>query len=168
MHEEVDMIPASMPFNAGQAGLANPVTLFHQTLEGALPTIQANGHQHYTVILASGVQDGGKRATLAASMACTALSMDLTTHLFMIGDGSHWAYAGHADGIQVPGFPALEELLDSFVLLGGDLCLCSACDQALCHAPDATGSRLRHREGAHVQGMASVLEHMMLGQSVTF
>lgn len=126
------------------------------------------GNQHYTVILTSGAEDGGKRATLAASMACTALSMDLRTHLFLVGDGSYWAYEGHADGIQVVGFPALEELLDSFVLLGGSLAICSTCDQVLCHASGGSDRPLRRRAGAQIQGMAALMEPLMRGQAVTF
>lgn len=37
----------------------------------------------YTVILASGPEDGGKRATLALAAACTAQAMDLDTIVFL-------------------------------------------------------------------------------------
>jgi predicted peroxiredoxin len=133
-----------------------------------LPRAAPPAGNHYTVILTSGAEDGGKRATLAASMACTALSMDLRTHLFLVGDGSYWAYEGHADGIQVAGFPALEELLDSFVLLGGALGICSTCDQALCHAAGSADHSLKRRAGAEIQGMAALMEPLMRGQAVTF
>lgn len=122
----------------------------------------------YTVILASGREDGGKRATLALSMACTALSMDLRTFLFLAGEGSYWAYQGHAEGIQVPGFPALVELLDSFVDLGGNLAVCSTCNQALCHASASPDVTLKRLPGVQVQGMAAVMEHLVRGQAVTF
>ncbi|MDP2832545.1 MAG: DsrE family protein [Pseudomonadota bacterium] len=122
----------------------------------------------YTVILASGTEDGGKRATLALSMACTALSMDLSTHLFLVGDGSYWAYQGHADGIQVAGFPSLDELLESFVDLGGDLAVCSTCNQALCHASGSLDKALTRRPGVQIQGMATVMEHLLKGRAVSF
>lgn len=122
----------------------------------------------YTVILASGMEDGGKRATLALSMACTALSMGLSTHLFLVGEGSYWAYQGHADGIQVDGFPALDELLESFVDLGGNLAVCSTCNQALCHASGSHDKTLTRRPGVNIQGMATVMGHLMEGRGVTF
>jgi predicted peroxiredoxin len=122
----------------------------------------------YTVILASGREDGGKRATLALSMACTALSMDMNTHLFMIGDGSYWAYQGHAHGIQVDGFPALEELLDSFSELGGHLALCSTCHAAICHAPDNRDGLPLRRNGVQINGMATVMEQVLRGRAITF
>ncbi|OFZ70296.1 MAG: hypothetical protein A2Z01_00160 [Betaproteobacteria bacterium RBG_16_58_11] len=71
------------------------------------------------VLLASGQEDAGKRATLAFSLACTAQALDRSTYVFMIGDGVHWAYEGHGDGVQVAGFPALNELIETFVELGG-------------------------------------------------
>ena len=122
----------------------------------------------YTVILASGMEDGGRRATLALSMACTALSMDLSTHLFLVGAGSYWAYQSHADGIQVDGFPSLDELLESFMDLGGNLAVCSTCNQALCHASGSHDTILMRRPGVQVQGMATVMEHLMQGRAVTF
>src|SRR4029453_16795323 len=90
----------------------------------------------YAVILASGLEDGGKRATLAFAAACTAQMMDLDTIVFMIGDGAHWAYDGHAEQVRAPGFPALADLIDLFVEAGGQLLLCSACD-GTCALPSA-------------------------------
>jgi predicted peroxiredoxin len=39
-------------------------------------------------VLASGPEDASKRATLAFSAACTALSLDLDTQVFLIDYGS--------------------------------------------------------------------------------
>ena len=122
----------------------------------------------YTVILATGNEDGGKRATLALSMACTALSMELATLVFLVGDGSYWAYEGHASNIQMKGFPALSELLDSFEELGGNLAVCSTCNHNLCHAPGKDEKTLVRRSGVKVQGMASVMDHLLQGRVVTF
>jgi hypothetical protein len=44
--------------------------------------------RHYVVVLASGPEDASKRATLAFSAACTALSLDLDTQVFLIDYGS--------------------------------------------------------------------------------
>ena len=128
------------------------------------------GHpgNRYTIILASGAEDGGKRATLALSMACTALSMDLSTLLFLAGNGSYWAYQSHADGIQIDGFPSLDELLQSFVDLGGNLAVCSACNQAMCHTSGSHNKTLTLRPEVQVRGMATVMEHLMHGRAVTF
>lgn len=122
----------------------------------------------YTMILASGAEDGGKRATLALSMACTALSMDLRTLVFLAGNGSYWAYQGHADGIRIDGFPSLDELLRDFVDLGGNLSVCSSCNQATCHTSGSHDKALTLRPEVQIQGMATVMEHLMQGHAVTF
>jgi predicted peroxiredoxin len=113
------------------------------------------------VILASGAEDGGKRATLAFAAACTAQAMELDTIVFLIGDGAHWAYDGSAEQAHAPGFPALAELIDSFIEAGGQLLLCSACD-AICAA---SGAR---RRDVRVRGLAALLSHAAGGSAVTF
>jgi predicted peroxiredoxin len=113
------------------------------------------------VILASGSEDGGKRATLALAAACTAQAMDLDTIVFLIGDGAQWAYDGHAERVHAPGFPALADLIDSFIEAGGQLLLCSACD-AIC-APSGT-----RRGDVRVRGLAALLSHTAGGSAVTF
>ncbi len=115
----------------------------------------------YAVILASGVEDGGKRATLALAAACTAQAMDLDTIVFLLGDGAYWAYDGHAEQVHAPGFPALADLIDSFVEAGGELLLCSACD-GICALPSARRPEVR------VRGLASLLSHTVGGSAVTF
>ena len=115
----------------------------------------------YAVILASGPEDGGKRATLALAAACTAQAMDLETIVFLLGDGAYWAYDGRAEQIHAPGFPALADLIDSFVEAGGQLLLCSACDGS-CALPSA------RRRDVRVSGLASLLSHTVGGSAVTF
>jgi hypothetical protein len=63
--------------------------------------------------------------------------------------------------VHAPGFPALAELIDSFVEAGGQLMLCSACD-GMCGLPGA-----RRRE-VRVRGLASLLSHTVAGSAVTF
>jgi predicted peroxiredoxin len=115
----------------------------------------------YAVILASGSEDGGKRATLALAAACTAQAMDLDTIVFLLGDGAHWAYQGHAEQVHALGFPALADLIDSFVDVGGQLLLCSACDGA-CALPGV------RRRDVRVSGLATLLSHTVGGSAVTF
>ncbi len=123
---------------------------------------------NYAVLLTSGPEDGGKRATLALSAACTAQAMDLNTIMFLVGDGVHWGYDGHADDVHVQGFSPLHELMEAFLEMGGQMLMCSACD-AVCSAPsDPEGRRLARRTGVHPQGLAAVLSHTLLGGSVTF
>lgn len=159
------------PMRADDHGSLSPA--FSSTAEFGIGlggnSLRAGGSaNHCTVVLASGAEDGGKRATLALSMACTALTMEQNTLLFLVGDGSYWAYQGHADGIRIAGFPSLEELLESFVELGGNLSVCSACNHATCHITGNRDKAVTLRPEVQVQGMATVMEHLMLGRAVTF
>ena len=113
------------------------------------------------VILASGAEDGGTRATLALAAACAAQAMDLDTIVFLVGDGARWAYDGNAEQVHAPGFPALADLFESFVDAGGKLLLCSACDAA-CAQPGA------RRRDVRIGGLASLLSHAAGGSMVTF
>lgn len=123
---------------------------------------------NYAVILTSGPEDGGKRATLALAAACTAQALDLNTIVFLVADGVHWGYDGHAEGVHAPGFPALADLMESFFESGGQVFVCSACDAACALPTDADGKSLRRRRGVRPQGLASILSHTVGGGSVTF
>jgi len=131
--------------------------------EAALsPTARRNpGREPLAVILASGPEDSGKRATLAFAAACTAQAMDLDTIVFLLGDGAHWAYADHAEQVHAPGFPALTGLIDLFIESGGQLLLCSACD-GICAVPS------KRRCDVRVAGLASLLSHTVGGSAMTF
>jgi predicted peroxiredoxin len=115
----------------------------------------------YAVVLTSGPEDQGKRATLALAAACTAQAMDLDTIVFLLGDGAQWAYDGPAEQVHVLGFPALSDLIKLFVDGGGQVLLCSACD-GVCALP---GTR---RRGVRVSGLATLLSHTIGGSAVTF
>jgi len=130
------------------------------TSHSRTPKVRPAG-ESYAIVLVSGPDDGGKRATFAFAAACTAQAMDCDTIVFLLGDGAHWAYDGSADRVHAPGFPALAELMDTFVEGGGHMLLCSACD-ATC-----TPARAR-RPGVRVRGLATLLAHTMGGSAVTF
>ncbi len=121
------------------------------------------------VMLTSGREDRGKRATLAFSAACSALAMGGETQVFLVGDGVHWGYEGHTNDIQHAGFPPLKELMGEFIELGGQVYVCSTCDK-VCAVPDELGQPvLKRRSEVYPRGFTAVLSDMMGGgNSVTF
>lgn len=124
--------------------------------------------QTMVILLTSGNDDGGMRATLAFTAATCAAAMDKRTVVFMVGDGAHWAYDGSAAGVQQQGFPPLAELMDCLLEMGGEMYVCSTCD-GVCSVPsdDAPGNVQRH-PAITPRGMSAVLSDMTEGRAVTF
>ncbi len=132
------------------------------------PAPDKQAGRNYVVMLTSGGSDGGKRATLAFAAACAALSLDLDTLVFLIGDGSHWAYEGNSDPVSEPGFPPLSELMDDFTDLGGNIYICATCERVCSALLGEDGQLSKRRPEIQPRGLATVLSHMVGGTSVTF
>jgi len=120
------------------------------------------------VLLATGNDDGGKRATLAFTAATCAAAMDKRTIVFMVGDGAHWAYEGRVAGVQQKGFPPLEELVDCLIEMGGEMYVCSTCDEVCSVPSDDEPGNLRRHSAIQPRGMSAVLSDMTDGRAVTF
>lgn len=120
------------------------------------------------VVLATGNDDGGRRATLAFTAATCAAAMDKRTIVFMVGDGAYWASEGRAAGVRQQGFPPLTELMDCLAELGGEMYVCSACDQVCSVPSDHEAEGFRRHAAIHPRGMAAVIAAMSDGLSITF
>ncbi len=117
------------------------------------------------IVLTTGKQDRGTRATLALSWGCTALAMGQKVTLFLTMDGAVWAMRGSTTGVKVLGFEPLEDYLEQFVLLGGTLLLCAPCAEYYCSF-DVEGSV---EPGVELVGLATVVSQIKdNGKVVTF
>lgn len=121
--------------------------------------------QSLTIMLMSGTEDGGKRATLAFVAALSAAAMERPVQVFLAGDGAIWGDPDQADQVEMPGFPPLAELIQEYLDLGGALLVCSTCEH-FCSARSATVGR-RWSE-LQVRGMAALLESQRDGYSLSF
>lgn len=108
------------------------------------------------IVLTTGKQDRGTRATLAFSWACSALALGKETTAYMTMDGTVWAMRKAADGVQVAGFEPLANYLETFFSLGGKLLVCAPCTEYYCVVPGGgePGSLI---EGAELAGLATVV-----------
>lgn len=119
-----------------------------------------------TILLMSGKEDGGKRATLAFVAAVSAAAMERPVQVFMAGDGALWGDPDEAEGMVVEGFPPLDKLIREFLDLGGQLLMCSTCARFCMPAkPEARGHRW---PSLQVRGMATLLESQGGGSSLSF
>lgn len=119
-----------------------------------------------TILLMSGSEDGGKRATLAFVAAVSAAAMERPVQVFLAGDGSTWGDPDRAETVEMPGFPSLAELIREYLDLGGELLVCSTCER-FCSSHEA-GAGGRRWSGLQVRGMAALLESQRGGLSLSF
>ena len=68
-----------------------------------------------------------ERATLPFIVGNVAASADQQTSVLLTIEGVWLATKGYADEIQKEGFPALKEVLSSFVSNGGEIWVCGTC-----------------------------------------
>lgn len=91
-----------------------------------------SAENNVVVVLTTGKQDRGTRATLAFAWACTALAMGKSVSLYLTMDGTIWAMKGTMKGLKVEGFEPLPQYLEQFLLLGGELMVCAPCSEYYC------------------------------------
>ena len=137
------------------------------TAEVMEPCTNDAPQETFVVMLMTGNSDGGRRATLAFTAATCAAAMNKRTVLFLAGDGAHWAYEGRTGGVRQNGFPALDDLMESLVDMGGEIYVCSACDQVCSVAGNEAAGMARH-PAVQPRGMSAVLSDISAGRSVTF
>lgn len=117
------------------------------------------------VVLTTGKQDRGTRATLAYAWACTALAMGKTVSLYLTMDGTLWAMRGAMKGLQVEGFEPLSQYLEQFLLLGGELLVCAPCSEYYCSFdPEKLSASLIPE--AKLVGLTTIVSKIGPGSSV--
>jgi predicted peroxiredoxin len=84
------------------------------------------------IVLTTGKQDRGTRATLAFSWGCAALAMGQNVSVYLTMDGTIWAVKGAAKGVEVGGFEPLEDYVEQFLGLGGKILVCAPCSEYYC------------------------------------
>jgi len=108
------------------------------------------------VVLTTGKQDRGARATLAFSWACSALALGKKTAIFLTMDGTVWSLQGFADGVQVDGFEPLSCYVESFLSMGGKMFVCAPCTEYYCGQTSGNRSE-RFVEEAQIAGLTTVV-----------
>jgi len=117
------------------------------------------------IVLTTGKQDRGTRATLAFAWGCTALAMGHKATLYMTMDGTIWSLPGGTSHVQVGGFESLEEYVKQFQELGGEILVCAPCTEYYCSF-DGPGSPEKIREGIELTGLASIVGKIDSGTNV--
>jgi predicted peroxiredoxin len=104
-------------------------------------------------------KDDPERAILSFITGNVAATADQEAKILLTIDGVWLATRGYAGGVAQEGFPALQEVLDSFVKNGGEIWACGAC----------TNPRGITQEdmipGAKIVTAVNVVEYMVSGAS---
>lgn len=119
------------------------------------------------ILLATGDDDGGRRATLAFSAACSARAMGYEVTVYLVGDGTCWGLEGHADYFHASGYPPLNQLLDNFLCAGGQLCKCSNPTESFRELPSLE-SQYRLRSEVQIMGFVSFIDQIGGSNAITF
>ena len=104
--------------------------------------------------------DDLEKATVAMIVAGAAAAMDGETALFMTGDSVRLATEGGTNGLQLEKYPAIGELVESFLENGGQLWVCPVC----AGARDIGADDLI--EGAEIAGAARTIGFVNDGAKV--
>jgi predicted peroxiredoxin len=102
-------------------------------------------------------EDDPERATLPFIVGNVAASADQATIVFLTIEGVWLATKGYADRIHKEGFPALSEVMQSFVKNGGQIWACGTCTKPR----GITEANLI--PGARIVTAANVVEQLVSG-----
>ncbi len=124
-----------------------------------------NTSTDFLVVLTSGKQDRGTRATLAFGWACCALAMGKTCAMYLTMDGTYWAAKGAATNVNVDGFEPLKEYVEQFFDLGGSMLVCAPCTEYYCSLEPSTSANPLLPQ-AQLSGLATIVGKVGLNTSV--
>lgn len=113
------------------------------------------------IILTTGPEDRGSRATLAFSMGVSALISGVDVTMYMTMGGTHWSRERALEPVHMHGFEPLSEYVKQYVEAGGKTMICSPCNEFYC----ATASDAKRIDGAELCGLAHIVD-LALGATV--
>jgi len=115
------------------------------------------------IILTTGPEDRGSRATLAFAMGVSALISGVDATVFLTMSGAFWSRAQSERAVHIGGFEPLGTYVAQFIEAGGKLMVCSPCDAFFCSI--ASDGALR--TGAELCGLAHVVDLALDASVVT-
>ena len=115
------------------------------------------------ILLTTGPEDRGSRATLAFSMAVTALISGVEVTIYTTMGGTFWSRENSERSVHIDGFEPLRTYVGQFLEAGGKLQVCSPCEAFFCAIADG----MPLRTGAVVCGLAHIVDLAMRSSVVT-
>jgi predicted peroxiredoxin len=115
------------------------------------------------IMLTTGPEDRGNRATLAFAMGTSALISGVDTTIYLTMGGTFWSRRRAIRKVHIDGFDPLETYVQQYVDAGGSLMVCSPCNEFYCSISGDDDVL----EGAEFCGLATIVDLALNGPSVT-
>lgn len=115
------------------------------------------------LILTTGPEDRGNRATLAFSMGVAALISGVEAHVYLTMGGAFWSRRESVKSVQIEGFEPLNVYVDQFVEAGGRILVCSPCYEFFC----SIASKHDVMKGAELVGLTHVVDLALESSVIT-
>lgn len=118
------------------------------------------------VIITTGKEDRGGRATIGFCLAASSLSMGINTTVFLTLQGTIWGMQGADNDIKIDGFESLKSYMDQFLEHKGRLLVCSPCVKFFCGIKESKNTKLI--KGAEYAGFTTIASLMESCAVATF
>jgi predicted peroxiredoxin len=112
------------------------------------------------IVLTTGKVDRGTRATLAFSWGCAALAMGKKAAIYLTMDGTIWAIPGATRGVVVAGFEPLQDYIEQFKALGGEILVCGPCSEYYCNLERSSVGGESLIPGIELVGLATIVSRI--------
>jgi predicted peroxiredoxin len=116
------------------------------------------------IILTTGPEDRGSRATLAFAMGVSALISGVDATIYLTMGGTFWSRNGARRKVRIEGFEPLQTYVDQYMEGGGKLTVCSPCNDFYC----SIAGEEPMLPGAELCGLAHIVDLAMGSSVVTF
>jgi uncharacterized protein len=90
------------------------------------------------IIITTGPEDRGNRATLAFSMGVASLISGIDTSIYLTMSGTFWSRSKAIQTVHIGGFEPLSVYVNQFVEADGRILICSPCDAFYCSIADTS------------------------------
>jgi predicted peroxiredoxin len=115
------------------------------------------------IVLTTGPEDRGNRATLAFSMGMAAVISGVDTTVYLTMSGTFWSRWKASEAVHIDGFEPLSKYMKQYLENGGHLLVCSPCAAFYCSiAEDAALI-----EGAELCGLTHIVDVALDATTIT-
>jgi predicted peroxiredoxin len=115
------------------------------------------------IILTTGPEDRGNRATLAFAMGVAACISGVHATLYMTMGGTFWSRENAHARVHIEGFEPLATYVEQFSEVGGQIMVCSPCNEFYCSIASDSGLL----PGAQLVGLTTIVDLALSSSVVT-